>query len=115
MKKIFISKNIKKLRLFKNMSQEEFATLFEIKRGALGSYEEGRAEPKLEFLIRVATYFKLSIDDLVLTELTVNKIANFNVDYNQPIDNLEVLKEEFSQFRKQLNSIEAQLKKLNNE
>ncbi|MCH2234208.1 MAG: helix-turn-helix transcriptional regulator [Crocinitomicaceae bacterium] len=60
------------------MSQQEFSSLFDVKRGTLGSYEEGRAEPKLEFLIKLAEYFKLKIDDIVRSDLTVNKIANFN-------------------------------------
>lgn len=77
MKKTILSKNIKKLRLFKNLNQAEFALLFELKRPTIGAYEEGRAEPKLETLIKISNYFDLPIDSIVKSELTVNQIAKF--------------------------------------
>lgn len=77
MEKTILSKNIKKLRLFKNLNQAEFAALFDLKRPSVGAYEEGRAEPKLDTLIKISTYFDLSIDLIVKSELTVNQIAKF--------------------------------------
>ncbi len=79
MKKTILAKNIKKLRLFKSMNQTEFAELFDLKRSSIGAYEEGRAEPKLEALIKISNYFDLGIDDIVKGELTVNKIAGFEL------------------------------------
>lgn len=79
MKKTILAKNIKKLRLFKGMNQTEFAELFDLKRSSIGAYEEGRAEPKLEALINISNYFDLAIDDIVKGELTVNKIAGFEL------------------------------------
>jgi transcriptional regulator with XRE-family HTH domain len=90
MKKTILAKNIKKLRLFKSMNQTAFAELFNLKRSSIGAYEEGRAEPKLEALINISNYFDLTIDDIVKGELTVNKIAGFelpSVDTND-ISNL---------------------------
>lgn len=77
MKKTILSKNIKKLRLFKSMNQTEFAALFDLKRSSIGAYEEGRAEPKLDSLIKISNYFSLTIDEIVKAELTVNQIAKF--------------------------------------
>lgn len=79
MKKTILAKNIKKLRLFKSMNQTEFAELFGLKRSSIGAYEEGRAEPKLEALIKISDHFDLTIDDIVKGELTVNKIAGFEL------------------------------------
>lgn len=79
MKKTILAKNIKKLRLFKSMNQTEFAELFDLKRSSIGAYEEGRAEPKLDALIKISNYFDLGIDDIVKGELTVNKIAGFEL------------------------------------
>jgi len=76
----YIGKNIKKIRILKKMSQTEFAEIFDLKRTTLGSYEEGRAEPKIETLIKIADYFKLSLDLLVRKELTVNEIFHFRED-----------------------------------
>ncbi len=77
MEKSILSKNIKKLRLFKSLNQTEFAALFDLKRSSIGAYEEGRAEPKLEALIKISDYFKLTIDEIVKAELKVNQIAKF--------------------------------------
>jgi len=77
----FFGKNIRKIRIAKKMTQTEFAKLFELKRTALGSYEEGRAEAKVDTVIKVADYFKLSLDQLLRKELTINEIFHFNNDY----------------------------------
>ncbi len=77
----FFGKNIRKIRIAKKMTQTEFAELFELKRTALGSYEEGRAEAKVDTVIKVADYFKLSLDQLLRKELTINEIFHFNNDY----------------------------------
>ena len=71
-------KNIQKIRKVKGLSQQAFAELFDLKRAALGAYEEGRSNPKLETVQKIAEYFKLSIDELVSTELTVNRLSHFN-------------------------------------
>ncbi|MFT4970338.1 MAG: transcriptional regulator with XRE-family HTH domain [Chitinophagales bacterium] len=59
-------KNIKTLRQSNGLSQQEFANLFELSRASIGSYEEGRADPKIDTLIKIAKYFKVKIDQLVI-------------------------------------------------
>lgn len=81
MRKSVLAKNIKKLRLYKGMNQTEFAELFGINRSNIGSYEEARAEPKLEVLLKIAKHFKLTVDQVVSKELSVNEIAGFQLDY----------------------------------
>lgn len=71
-------KNIRKLRIAKKMTQTEFAELFNLKRTAVGSYEEGRAEAKIDTIIKIADHFKLSLDQLLKKELTINEIFHFN-------------------------------------
>ena len=83
--------NIKKIRILKNMSQQELGELFDISRGSIGSYEEGRAEPKIDSVIKIAAYFKLSIDALLTKELTVNDLSNFT---NKIIQQTSTVKEE---------------------
>ena len=62
------------------MTQTEFAELFNLKRTALGSYEEGRAEAKIDTIIKIADHFKLSLDQLLKKELTINEIFHFRDD-----------------------------------
>ncbi|PKV49392.1 DNA-binding XRE family transcriptional regulator [Aquimarina sp. MAR_2010_214] len=76
----FFGKNIKKIRSVKGLSQQAFAELFDLKRGTLGAYEEGRSEPKIETLIKVANHFSIVIDDLLTNELTVNQLLKFKGD-----------------------------------
>lgn len=66
-------KNLKYLRKLRGWTQEEFASRLKIKRSLLGAYEEERAEPRLEVLEIVGDIFKLSLDELLLTELNDNK------------------------------------------
>lgn len=66
-------KNLKYLRKLRGWTQEEFASRLKIKRSLLGAYEEERAEPRLEVLEIVGDIFKLTLDELLLTELNDNK------------------------------------------
>jgi len=70
-------KNIRKIRSVRSMSQQAFAEQFDLKRGTLGAYEEGRSEPKIETIIKIANYFSIPIDDLLTHELTVNELLKF--------------------------------------
>ena len=73
-----INKNIKKLRSLKGLSQSDFAKLFDLSRANIGSYEEGRAQPKIDAVTRIANYFSISLDDFVNKELSVNDLSGFN-------------------------------------
>ncbi|MBU2950391.1 helix-turn-helix domain-containing protein [Tamlana agarivorans] len=70
-------KNIKKIRSVKSLSQQAFADIFDLKRGTLGAYEEGRSEPKIETIIKIANYFSITIDAILTKELTVNQLFKF--------------------------------------
>lgn len=72
-----LNKNIKKLRSLKGLSQADFAGLFNLSRANIGSYEEGRAQPKMEVVVKMAAYFELSLDDFVNKELSVNDLSKF--------------------------------------
>lgn len=61
--------NIKTLRNSLQLSQQEFGDLFSLSRGSIGSYEEGRADPKIESLVKISNYFNLSVDDLLKKKL----------------------------------------------
>ncbi|MES2779728.1 MAG: helix-turn-helix domain-containing protein [Bacteroidota bacterium] len=65
-----ISRNIKHLRLLKNWSQGQLADEVELSRARIGSYEEGRAEPSIEVMVRLSHIFHVSIDALVKSNLS---------------------------------------------
>lgn len=111
MKNTVIAKNFKKLRLFKSLNQTGFADLFDITRASVGSYEEGRAEPKLETLMKVADHFKLNVDDIIRKELTVNQIAGFNYPMDDTIKH-EQLHKEIKELSQKMDKMETSIKKL---
>lgn len=76
----FLGQNIKKLRQVKGLSQQAFAEIFELKRANISSYEEKRAEPKLEYVIKIANYFGIPLNDFIEKSLSVNEILKFG-DY----------------------------------
>ena len=62
--------NLKYLRKLRGWTQEEFALKLNIKRSLIGAYEEERADPRIEVLEIVANIFKLSLDELLLKDLS---------------------------------------------
>ena len=84
----YIGKNIKKLRSVKGLSQAKFAEIFDIKRASIGAYEEGRAEPKTDTIIKIANYFNLTLDDLLVRELTVNQLSGFDPNQESSTNNI---------------------------
>lgn len=94
----YFGTNIKKIRQIKGLSQNSFAELLDLNRGVISSYEDGRAEPKIETVLRIADYFKIPMNDLLSKALTVNQLVNFS-DFEETIskefinknDKLEIL------------------------
>ena len=62
--------NLKYLRKLRGWTQEEFANKLSIKRSLIGAYEEERADPRLDVLEIVADMFKLSLDELLLQDVS---------------------------------------------
>ena len=85
-------KKLKELRKTQNKTQEEMAKELGIKKQNYQNYEIGRRNPNFETLIKIADYFKVSIDFLLehktnainLEEITllqkeiIKKIINSN-------------------------------------
>lgn len=69
--------NLKYLRKLRGWTQEEFAARLGIKRSLLGAYEEERAEPRLEVLEIMSRLFKVSLDELLLQDLSQEKAVNY--------------------------------------
>lgn len=73
----YAGKNLRYLRKQRNWTQEEFANKLNIKRSLIGAYEEERAEPKLEVLEMLSGIFNLSLDELLLKDLTLEKTGSY--------------------------------------
>ena len=62
--------NLKYLRKLRGWTQEEFASKLGIKRSLIGAYEEERADPRLEVLEIVSEIFKVTLDELLLKDIS---------------------------------------------
>ena len=72
-----LAKNIKYLRNNKGLTQDALADELGITRSRVTSYEYGWAEPNLEALMLYSDFFKLPIDALIKTDLTLSKDLTF--------------------------------------
>lgn len=60
-----IGENIKSLRKKNNITQEELAEKLSVTRQAVSNWENGKTEPDIETLTKIAQIFDTSIDELV--------------------------------------------------
>lgn len=83
--------NIKFLRKKNGLTQDDLAKKLGVGRAKIGSYEEGRALPKLSLLQFLAEHFNLSLDDLVNKELWNEAYTSPSPSFNDKTSNLRVL------------------------
>lgn len=71
-----ISNNIRHLRQLQGLSQERLADELEMTRAKLSAYEESRAEPNIESLIKISRYFHVAVDALVKADLSKTNLKS---------------------------------------
>jgi len=60
-----LGENLRKLRLKKNMSQGDLATILSVDRAYISNIENGRMNPTLSTLEKIAKALSVSIEDLI--------------------------------------------------
>jgi transcriptional regulator with XRE-family HTH domain len=66
---MYLKENLKTLRKFKGLTQAELSLKTSINIKNIGAYEEGRAEPSIEALLRIARFFGLTADEILLIKI----------------------------------------------
>ena len=61
----YFSRNLKLLRVEKNIGQEVLAEKIGVSKGIISMWENGLKEPKISSVIKIADFFEISIDELV--------------------------------------------------
>ena len=69
-----ISKNIKRLRILQNMSQEELSQKLFVSRQAVSSWENGRTQPDLEMIQKISELFGVQVEELLYGEKRNTKL-----------------------------------------
>lgn len=70
--KHFVS-NLKHLRKEQDLTQQQLAEKLGVNRSVIGAYEEERAEPKLNTLLHMCRFFKVSMDELITKNISGNR------------------------------------------
>lgn len=68
-----LAKNLKYLRKENKISQGEMADLFGLKRTTMGDYERGTSNPSIPTLLKIADYFKVTVDQLLKDKIYNNE------------------------------------------
>lgn len=77
-----INENIRFIRKQLKLTQDQFGKQLGIKRSLVGAYEEGRAEPRLELLSKIAGLVGLPVDALLSSDLNSGtKSSSIQKDY----------------------------------
>lgn len=71
------AKNLKKLRLEKQLTQKELAEKLDISSSAIGMYEQGRRDPDTDMLIKVSNLFSVSIDKILNNNVLTRDELNY--------------------------------------
>lgn len=59
------SKNLKILRKEKNLNQQQLALLVGVSQQCISEWENGKIEPTLSYLWKLADIFEISVDELI--------------------------------------------------
>lgn len=83
---IVFAQRLKQLRIEKNLLQKDLAHFLAISTSAYGFYEQGKRQPDLDTLCKLANFFDVSIDYLLgrsPTYSTSSEIAKISEDETQ--------------------------------
>jgi transcriptional regulator with XRE-family HTH domain len=83
----YLASNIRFLRKQKDLTQDALALEIDVNRSMIGSYEEGRAVPRIGVLQMLSVFFGIKIDDLINRDLS----RGFSNDVDIKGANLRVL------------------------
>ena len=72
-----LTKNLVHLRKKKGLSQEMLAEDLSVTRSRISSYEEGRSQPSLDFMIKISDFYKIPVDILLKNNLTIEGDVSF--------------------------------------
>jgi len=76
---------LRTLRKDENLTQMQVSSILKIDRSNIANYERGKRLPPIESLIKIADFFNVSLDYLVLGKKTLRGKKNFADDINREL------------------------------
>lgn len=87
--------NLKSLRIERNLTQVDLAKIIGVSQATIYFWESGTNEPTLSYLIKLANYFEITIDDLIgesfyhkELETTITQYYKLSPKDRSTVDNL---------------------------
>ena len=107
-----VGENIKHLRKAHQLSQCDLADKVGLKRGNIASYEKSAAEPRIDNVIKLADFFKVTICDFVKKDLSNGNIVESITEEitTKPVlvnDELKRIQEESENFENMINGMKC--------
>jgi len=75
----YLASNIRFLRKQKEMTQDALALEIDVNRSMIGTYEEGRAVPRIGVLQTLSVFFGVKIDDLINRDLSSGFLEDVDI------------------------------------
>lgn len=69
-----LAKRLVEFRKFNNLSQEELAQKLSVSRQSISNWESGDVSPSVEYVIKMAEIYDVSVDDLVNSSVPVDEV-----------------------------------------
>ena len=107
--------NLKVLRSKEGLDQSQLGAELKVSRNAIGLYEKGTTQPKIENLIHLAEIFGVTLDELILepSELIIREPE---IQYGNKVailkKTIENLKDEISQLKDDKIALQAKLNEI---
>lgn len=70
------SKNLRFLRKYRQLNQDEIAALFNKRANTIGNWENQKSEPNIAELMKLGEYFEVQLSDLLHTDLERKMMIN---------------------------------------
>lgn len=64
----YLKNRLEEIRKERGITQEELAKILEVSRQTVGSLENGRYNPSIILVFKIARYFEMAIEDIFIYE-----------------------------------------------
>lgn len=99
-----IHQNIKYLVEEKSLGQQEFGDLFGLSQAVISNYKLGKATPKLDTIIDIASHFELDLNVFIMGDLRQNIVSEPYLSYKN-----ENGKAQIEALKKTINELENRI------